>query len=254
MAVIVDDCHRLGTLSPQLTTNYYNRKTALDRNREDAELKSPPRSKQTPCVSPHPLPSIFFFHFFFSAEWVLADSDVSMAPPRRSLRHLDPTPGQPTPTDNPTTAPTAATRRRQAPQPQADETDAGRLANETNKEATHDTKANEQNDDPEKEGDTKQAETDEDEESNNDDQHAEQDNQQDNAEANDQRDRNPDPNLDTGLATRQRATTTATRPQAALTNLSTNIAMRQHATPTSVKGTIPGKGNANTKTTGVLSL
>ncbi|KIJ95673.1 hypothetical protein K443DRAFT_11224 [Laccaria amethystina LaAM-08-1] len=84
--------------------------------------------------------------------------------------------------------------------------------------------------------------------------HAEQDNQQDNAEANDQRDRNPNPNLNTGLATRQRATTTATRPQAALTNPSTNIAMRQHATPTSVKGTIPGKGNANTKTTGVLSL
>ncbi|KIK00725.1 hypothetical protein K443DRAFT_664554, partial [Laccaria amethystina LaAM-08-1] len=152
-----------------------------------------------------------------NAERVLADSDVSVAPPRRSLRRLNPTPGQPTPTDNHTTAPTAATRRRQAPQPQADETDAGRLANETNKEATHDTKANEQNDDPEKEGDTKQAETDEDEESNNDDQHAEQDNQQDNAEANDQRDRNPDPNLDMGLATRQRATTTATRPQAALT-------------------------------------
>jgi hypothetical protein len=97
MAIVVDDCHRLGTLSPQLTTNYYNRKTALDRNREDAELKSP-------CVSPHPLPSIFF-----SAERVLADSDVSVAPPRRSLRCLDPTPGQPTPTDNPTTAPTAAT-------------------------------------------------------------------------------------------------------------------------------------------------
>ncbi|KIJ95668.1 hypothetical protein K443DRAFT_11218 [Laccaria amethystina LaAM-08-1] len=168
----------------------------------------------------------------------------------------------------------------------ADKTDDGRLANETNKEVTHDTNANEQNDDPEKEGDTKQAEsdedeettprrttsgtetptptegdtkqaeTDEDEELNNDDQHAEQDNQQDNAEVNDQQDRNPDPNLNTGLATRQCAlhttatkTTTTTRPQATLTNPGTNIAMRHHATPTSVKGTIPGKGNANTKTT-----
>ncbi|KIJ93479.1 hypothetical protein K443DRAFT_12830 [Laccaria amethystina LaAM-08-1] len=43
------------------------KKTAQDRNHEDAELKSLPRSKQT------------------LAERVLADSDISVAPPRRSL-------------------------------------------------------------------------------------------------------------------------------------------------------------------------
>ncbi|KIK00967.1 hypothetical protein K443DRAFT_7293 [Laccaria amethystina LaAM-08-1] len=118
------------------------RKTAQDHNREDAVLKSPPRSKQTP------------------AERVLATSDISVAPPCRSLRRPVHASGQPTPIDDTTSAqavPTASTRRREA------------AANNETEDASH----------PLDENDLDPNQLNEDEEPNEDNQHAEEDKDQD---------------------------------------------------------------------------
>ncbi|EDR06413.1 uncharacterized protein LACBIDRAFT_328754 [Laccaria bicolor S238N-H82] len=142
------------------------------------------------------------------AKHVLADSNISVAPPRHSLRHVNPTPSQPTPIDNATSAP--ATQRRRATKPQANKTDNRR--HPPNEDESHDTNAKEQNKDPEQaetNEDEKQNDedkepndedkepNDEDKESNNDNQHTKQDNQQDNTKVNNEQDTNPNPNLDT---------------------------------------------------------
>ena len=242
---------------------------------------------------------------------MLADSDISVAPPCRSLQHTNPTPGQPTPTDNATPMPTAVTQCHQAAKPQVNETDDGRHPpNETisNEDKMHNVNANEQNNDPKKRGDDpEQAKSDEDEEPNDkdqesndedqepsgEDQHAEQDNQQHDAKANNERDTNPNPhqhathaiatittntginttmhqhatpnpNFDTRIATHQCAThtiatsttntNTTMHQKAMVTNTSTNTTRHQHVMPTSAKPTVTGKGNADKKTTGALSL
>jgi len=189
---------------------------------------------------PSPPPSIFFFHFLFSAKHVLANSNISITPPRCSLRCTNPTPGQPTPTDNATPVPTTVTQCHQAAEPQVNKTDDGKHPpNETisNEDKMHDVNANEQNNDLEKQGDNpKQAESNEDkepnnedqesnnedQEPNNEDQHAEQDNQQHNAKVNNEQDANP--NLNTRITTCQCAMPAIAT---STTNTNTNTAMHQ---------------------------
>ncbi|KIK00660.1 hypothetical protein K443DRAFT_7509 [Laccaria amethystina LaAM-08-1] len=219
------------------------RKTTQDRNREDATLESPPRSKQTP------------------AESVLATSDISVAPPRCSLRRPIHASGQPTPVDDTTSAqavPTASTRHASHPldendldpnQPNEDE--------EPNEDNQH---AEEDKDQDEEENDHSKEDNDHNKEDNDHNNHDEQHNQHDNDEANEEeQDTNPDPNINTVGATCQRATraqATTTRAQVttntnmrtqATTNTTcqrdapanaTNTTTRQRATPT----------NANTNT------